>query len=456
MTDKITLNSISPTSSVTTAASVINANNAVITAAFDNTFSLDGTIPNQLQNNLDMNSFQILNLPAPVGANSPARLVDIVSNPTLVLTIPAVGTSGAVVGLLNTNMTFSGNNTFSGTNTFSGVSTFNNNVNISAGTPLTLVATNPGAGETGLQIHDATMASTNQLLLILGRSESTNNRAQLGFYYSGLGSANNHGWLGMYAADHAINWDGNTFVGINTSNNVLTKRFQVNSATNFSVDDSGNTIAAGNVTVLGTAHHFGPGGTSSTNNVFAFEGTNSAQGGSVISYKKNNVVQWYVGDHSAITGSSVTDYIIWNNVGGVTQAFSIDQPTSTITVGNGLLSTGTTQGIGYATGSGAGGTVTQATNKGTGVALNTICGQITTNNAALSSSSSVSFTLSNSTIAATDVLILNHVSGGTFGAYGLNAQCASGSAKIAITNNTGGSLSEAIVIQYVLIKGTNN
>src|ERR1700689_3822083 len=117
MTDKVTLNNISPTSSITTASGVINANNAAITTAMDNTLSLDGTAPNQMQSNLDMNSNQILNLPAPVSGNSPARLVDIVANPTLVLTIPPVGTSGATVPLLN------GNNTWSGTNNFTGVAT---------------------------------------------------------------------------------------------------------------------------------------------------------------------------------------------------------------------------------------------------------------------------------------------------------------------------------------------
>ena len=50
-----------------------------------------------------------------------------------------------------------------------------------------------------------------------------------------------------------------------------------------------------------------------------------------------------------------------------------------------------------------GGTVTQATNKGTGVTLNTQSGQITMNNAALADAAEVSFTVTNSKIAATDV-----------------------------------------------------
>jgi len=105
---------------------------------------------------------------------------------------------------------------------------------------------------------------------------------------------------------------------------------------------------------------------------------------------------------------------------------------------------------GYITGEG--GAVTQATSKSTGVTLNTKCGQVTMNAAALAADTTVSFTLTNSTIAATDVLVLNHVSGGTAGSYLLNAQAAAGSASINVRNITGGSLSEAIVIGFAVIK----
>lgn len=105
---------------------------------------------------------------------------------------------------------------------------------------------------------------------------------------------------------------------------------------------------------------------------------------------------------------------------------------------------------GYITGEG--GAVTQATSKSTGVTLNKKCGQVTMNAAALAADTTVSFTLTNSTIAATDVLVLNHVSGGTAGSYLLNAQAAAGSASINVRNVTAGSLSEAIVIGFAVIK----
>lgn len=123
---KITLANVASFQNDTSAVSTVNNNMALITTAMDNTLSRDGTSPNTMNANLDMNSNQILNLPAPVSGNSPARIVDVVSNPSLVLTIPPIGTSGATVGLLNTNLTFAGNNSHTGTNTFSNTVTLPN------------------------------------------------------------------------------------------------------------------------------------------------------------------------------------------------------------------------------------------------------------------------------------------------------------------------------------------
>jgi hypothetical protein len=116
--------------------------------------------------------------------------------------------------------------------------------------------------------------------------------------------------------------------------------------------------------------------------------------------------------------------------------------------------TGTRHVLPFGYGSGAGGTVTQATNKSTGATLNTRCGTITMNGAELAADTTVSFTLTNSQIAATDVVVLNHASAGTAGAYTLNAQAAAGSASINVRNVTGGALSEAIVIRFAVIKAT--
>jgi hypothetical protein len=108
--------------------------------------------------------------------------------------------------------------------------------------------------------------------------------------------------------------------------------------------------------------------------------------------------------------------------------------------------------LGYA--SGAQGTVTQATSKSTGVTLNKSAGKITMNNAALAAGTTVLFTLTNSTISANDVMIVNVGAGGTSGAYWpYVASLTAGSAVIGLYNNTAGSLSEAPVINFALIHG---
>ena len=104
-----------------------------------------------------------------------------------------------------------------------------------------------------------------------------------------------------------------------------------------------------------------------------------------------------------------------------------------------------------------GGTVTQATSKSTGVTLNKPSGQITMDDAALGAAAEVSFTVTNSEIAATDVVLVNHGSAGTAGAYLVQANTiAAGSFAITVTNVTGGSLGEAIVLNYVAFKGSSS
>ena len=126
---------------------------------------------------------------------------------------------------------------------------------------------------------------------------------------------------------------------------------------------------------------------------------------------------------------------------------------NTITAADGIVSTGT-GGVGYATG--AGGTVTQATSKATGVTLNKICGDITLHNAVLNAGVIVSFVFTNSCIAAGDTLVLNHVTTGTFGSYLLNARgFGAGSCTIDVRNTSAGNLTEAIVIRYAVIKAVS-
>ena len=115
------------------------------------------------------------------------------------------------------------------------------------------------------------------------------------------------------------------------------------------------------------------------------------------------------------------------------------------------------QEIGYS--AAAQGTVTQATDKSTGVTLNKSAGRITMNNAALAGGAAVSFTLTNSSISINDTIIVNvssNTTGSAAGAYTTYVSyLASGSALITLRNLTAStSYSEAVIINFAIIHCT--
>ena len=107
--------------------------------------------------------------------------------------------------------------------------------------------------------------------------------------------------------------------------------------------------------------------------------------------------------------------------------------------------------IGYT--AAAQGTATQATDKSTAVTLNKPAGRITMNNASLTTATNATFTLNNSFISANDTVILT-ISGGqtTPGSYNVFANAlAAGSVSISLRNISGGTLSEAVVINFAIL-----
>lgn len=116
-----------------------------------------------------------------------------------------------------------------------------------------------------------------------------------------------------------------------------------------------------------------------------------------------------------------------------------------------ILSNSPTAGVGYRTG--AGGVVTQATSKTTGVTLNRVAGQVTLNAASLAAGASASFTLTNSAIAATDAPIVSIASGATADAYAVTVTAvAAGSCRIQLRNMGAVALAEALVLNFAVIK----
>ncbi len=111
--------------------------------------------------------------------------------------------------------------------------------------------------------------------------------------------------------------------------------------------------------------------------------------------------------------------------------------------------------IGYGTGSG--GAVTQLTSKATAVTLNARSGQITMSAASLAANTAVLFTVNNSTVSGSEVVIVNglfqtvnpanyRIEVGWVGA---------GSFTIRVTNITAGALAEALIVTFATIGFAN-
>jgi hypothetical protein len=112
--------------------------------------------------------------------------------------------------------------------------------------------------------------------------------------------------------------------------------------------------------------------------------------------------------------------------------------------------------FGYQTGTG--GTVTQATSRTTGVTLDKLSGAITLFSASISGHASEEFTVTNNTVAATDVIIVNIKSGATSAQYTTQVTAVSaGSFKIAVQNQSNSATpTESPVLSFVVIKGVTS
>jgi len=115
-----------------------------------------------------------------------------------------------------------------------------------------------------------------------------------------------------------------------------------------------------------------------------------------------------------------------------------------------------TDSVGFTTGNG--GTVTQITSRTTGVTLNAPSGQITLVAGSISGLSSQEFTLTNSYIAATDVVLVTFGSGLTATTYDVTVtETSAGSCKISIHNvNNSATPTDTPVINFAVFKGVTS
>lgn len=159
-------------------------------------------------------------------------------------------------------------------------------------------------------------------------------------------------------------------------------------------------------------------------------------------------------------GSSSGDVRLNSNIGitlrtnNGTTALTLDSSQGATFVAK-AVSTSPSGGIGYATG--AGGAVTQLTDKTTAVTLNTVTGAVTTAATALGAGTSVGFTVNDSSAATTDYVGCSIDSGATLNSYTVTVDSiGAGTFHIHLRNESAGSLSEAIVIRFVVIKAVSS
>lgn len=158
-------------------------------------------------------------------------------------------------------------------------------------------------------------------------------------------------------------------------------------------------------------------------------------------------------------GVSNTEVVVPESGVLATQAYADGKTTLTqvkaeISTGSNLV-TSSTGAVGY--GTGAGGTVTQLTSKSTTVTLNKPTGQITMNNASLATNTWVGFSVINSLVTPSDIIIVNVVLGSTvINLYEVKARPQSGSIAIDIRHSYPSSLTDEIVIKFTVLKGANS
>ncbi len=133
---------------------------------------------------------------------------------------------------------------------------------------------------------------------------------------------------------------------------------------------------------------------------------------------------------------------------GVAPAYSSTPTVTSLTATTSVLSSGA-GGVGYSTG--AGGAVTQVTSRTTGVTLSKTTGAITMFTAA-GSATAASFTVTNSTVAATDVIVLN-IKSGASNTYILSVTTVAAGLFNIIFYTTGGTASDTPIINFAVIKG---
>lgn len=129
--------------------------------------------------------------------------------------------------------------------------------------------------------------------------------------------------------------------------------------------------------------------------------------------------------------------------------------TGAIATTSSIKSLSPSAGVGY--GTGAGGLITQATNKSTPVVLNKIVGAILTHNAEILPGAEATFTCTNTSVVATDVVVANAGGAAATGKYGCFVNnVGAGAFDITLTNLSIISTTEVVTVNFAVIKGVTS
>lgn len=246
-----------------------------------------------------------------------------------------------------------------------------------------------------------------------------------------------------------IKIDGNTISSTDTNGNIVLAPNGTGEVVTDNLAISGNTISStdvnGNIVLA-------PNGTGTVNIDKA-----NITGGTI-----TGAVSFAGGSFTGITLISATTITGTTTTNGGNLRMTGNTLSSTDTNGNITITpNGTgkfliTKPFGYS-GSGTGGAVTQITSRTTSVTLNKVCGQITLVAGSIAGLSTQEFSLANSFIEATDIVLVSFSSGLTSAQYDVTVtQIDSGSCKIAIHNvNNTATPTDTPVISFIVIKTVN-
>jgi len=158
----------------------------------------------------------------------------------------------------------------------------------------------------------------------------------------------------------------------------------------------------------------------------------------------------------AFTGGDVT-----SSAGSAVLTIGASRVTSsmlnltTVAASSSILTSSATAGIGYS--AGAGGTVTQATSRTTGVTLNKVSGVITLNSTSLAAGTQATFTVTNSAVSATDTVLVNMASYSTGLPSCWVQSVSAGSFTLTVRNNHASTAdTTADTINFTVHKGVSN